>query len=88
MIVRATHNGPTGHEIDMSVSGAKPPALTTMANQLALKELRKVALTHGIDLRRLVLSDSGDASDTDTGTVPSSAESGGAPLLEREAHGS
>ena len=60
--------GPTGHEVDNSKPQAKVPVEISRATHLALKELRKLALTDGVDLTTLVSDGSGDASDTDTDT--------------------
>jgi len=68
VILRAVLNGPTGHVIDMSVDGGRVPPKSSQARALALEELRKVALTHGIDLRTLLLHGSRETSDTGTGT--------------------
>jgi len=80
-IIRAVLNGPTGHVIDMSVDGARVLPQSSQARALALKELRKVALTHGIDLRTLLLDGSRETSDTDTGTISDEEDSAAGPLL-------
>ena len=60
----ATWNGPTGHEVE-SRPVTVPPAGTLRAKQLALREIRKIALQEGIDLTKIDPSDSGDAPDAD-----------------------
>ena len=68
-MIRATYIGPTGHGVDVPIISQTPEGLQR-AKQLALMEIRKLALTHGIDLINMEEDDSGDTSDTGTGAPP------------------
>ena len=72
-VIRPVLIGPTGHEADVPIMSAEDDRSTLQrAHVLALAAIRKMALTHGIDLTKIDIDGSGDASDTDTDESPHS----------------